>query len=272
MIPDIQPFFLSSAAGRIFCVYFPPQGREAGRSVLFFPPFAEELNKSRRMIALQARSLARRGVGVLIPDLYGTGDSEGDFGDARWHIWRQDLAAAGTWLQARSDGEVVYWGQRLGTLLAMAAIAGDGPPPAKTVLWQPIAKGASYLTQFLRLRLAADMMRGGETLTSDDVRRELQSGMTVEIAGYNLHPELAAAIDSLDLAASPSPHAPVAWMEVVAAPDRPIAQVSRRIIEQWRGAGAMVETVAVAGDAFWSTPEITQVPALIEATVQQVLR
>lgn len=269
MTPDIQPFFLPSAAGRLFCVYFPPQGSDRGRDVLFFPPFAEELNKSRRMIALQARALARSGIGVLIPDLYGSGDSEGDFGDARWDIWRQDMATAEAWLRARGQREVVYWGQRLGALLALST--GGRDAPVKIVLWQPVAKGATYLTQFLRLRLAADMMRGGETITTDDIRRDLQSGTPVEIAGYTLHPELAAAIDGLDLGALPLPGVPVAWLEIVAAPERPIVHVSRQIVERWRGGGVHVDPVAVAGEPFWSTPEITQVPPLIEATLRQVL-
>jgi exosortase A-associated hydrolase 2 len=271
MTLDIQPFFLPSAAGRIFCVYFPPQGGiDSGRDVLFFPPFAEELNKSRRMIALQARTLARRGIGVLVPDLYGTGDSDGDFGDARWELWRQDMAAACGWLRSRGSREIVFWGQRMGALLAAAA-AGE-EKPVKIVLWQPVVRGALYLTQFLRLRLAADMMTGGESSTTDDLRRDLKAGSPVEIAGYRLHPELAAAIDTLDLGdLTLPPDTPVAWLELVAAPERPLAHVSRQLVERWRGGGRAVEAIAVCGEPFWSTPEITEVPELIEVTVQQVL-
>jgi alpha/beta superfamily hydrolase len=75
------PFFLDGPAGNLFCLHFPrstPGG--ARRCALVLPPFAEELNKSRRMGALAARALQRAGHDVLLIDLYGTGDSAGDFG------------------------------------------------------------------------------------------------------------------------------------------------------------------------------------------------
>jgi len=57
------------------------QGAALG-SVLYGHPFAEEMNKSRRMAGLQARALARAGYDVLQIDLRGCGGSSGDFGDA----------------------------------------------------------------------------------------------------------------------------------------------------------------------------------------------
>src|SRR3546814_1526626 len=63
-----------------------------------------EMNRSRRMAALQARALAALGIDVLLLDLFGTGDSAGDFRDARWEIWREDAMAAVAWLGARCGG------------------------------------------------------------------------------------------------------------------------------------------------------------------------
>jgi len=42
------------------------------------------MNKSRRMVALQARALAGRGFAVLQMDALGCGDSAGDMQDATW--------------------------------------------------------------------------------------------------------------------------------------------------------------------------------------------
>jgi alpha/beta superfamily hydrolase len=42
---------------------------------------AEELNKSRHVAAAQARAFAAAGYSVLQIDLYGCGDSSGDFGE-----------------------------------------------------------------------------------------------------------------------------------------------------------------------------------------------
>ena len=79
-----HPFFLSGPAGRFFAIYHPPRAeRDASEDVIFIPPFAEEQNRSRRTATLQAELLAEIGVGTLLIDLFGCGDSAGDFSDAR---------------------------------------------------------------------------------------------------------------------------------------------------------------------------------------------
>ena len=80
MVPDGRcagiPVFIDSAAGRVFAIYHrPAEGGSNGPAMLYLPPFAEEMNRSRRMAALQARALAAAGYGVLLLDPYGTGDS-----------------------------------------------------------------------------------------------------------------------------------------------------------------------------------------------------
>ena len=66
---------------------------------MYFPPFAEELNKSRRMVSMQARQFCHTAYAVLIVDLFGTGDSEGNFGDTDWEILQNDMCVALRWLQ-----------------------------------------------------------------------------------------------------------------------------------------------------------------------------
>ena len=51
------------------------------------------------MVSLQAKQFCHKGYAVLIVDLFGTGDSEGDFGDANWEIWQNDMCVALRWLQ-----------------------------------------------------------------------------------------------------------------------------------------------------------------------------
>ena len=77
-----EPFFLDRASGSLFAIHHRAGAAPCG-TVLFIPPFAEEMNRARRMVALQARDLAAAGWDVLQLDLFGTGDSQGDFGDAR---------------------------------------------------------------------------------------------------------------------------------------------------------------------------------------------
>ena len=89
-----EAFFLSVDGGRLgqrFCLFHPAQGGVPKGCVLNIHPFAEEMNKSRRMAALQARALAKAGYAVLQIDLFGCGDSSGDFGDASWQDWVGDV-------------------------------------------------------------------------------------------------------------------------------------------------------------------------------------
>jgi len=54
-----ETFLLPVGTGFRFCLlHRPPAGTPARAAVVVAPPFAEELNKSRRMIALTARQLA----------------------------------------------------------------------------------------------------------------------------------------------------------------------------------------------------------------------
>ncbi len=235
--------------------------------VLYAPPFAEELNKSRRMVALQARRLAAAGFGVLIPDLYGTGDSAGDFGDARWEIWREDLARCAAWLRQRGHESLILWGLRLGGLLA-AELAGE-VAATRLLLWQPVAAGQRFLHQFLRLRLTADRLKGGsETLSR--LQEALAAGQSLEIAGYELHPELAAALDRVRLT-PPPPGVPVDWFELTRAASGSFAPASQRIVDEWRSAGVAVHARTVVGESFWATQEIAEAPALLDATLTALL-
>ena len=76
-----------------------PRGR-----LLYLHPFAEEMNKSRRMAALACRALAAAGFAVLQIDLRGCGDSSADFGDASWADWQADVRVGMAELDRRAPG------------------------------------------------------------------------------------------------------------------------------------------------------------------------
>jgi len=260
------PFFLDNAPGQRFCLYHPPAGACRG-AVLYVHPFGEEMNKTRRMAALQARALAALGYGVLQIDLHGCGDSSGDFGEARWEHWQRDVALGADWLQRELGRPVSLWGLRLGALLALEHARGAAAGAIeRIVLWQPVSAGAQYLTQFLRLRVASEMMGDTKSGGTDALRAALRAGESLEIAGYELAPELADAIEARNAAALAVSACPVHWLEVVAAPDRPLSPVSVRVLDAWRQAGTEVHDQTVVGQSFWATQEITECAALIDAT------
>jgi exosortase A-associated hydrolase 2 len=265
--PGAEAFFLDVAGEQRFCLFHPPAGACRG-AVLYVHPFAEEMNKTRRMAALQARALAAIGYGVLQIDLHGCGDSGGDFGDARWDSWKNDLAYAHRWLRERLERPVTLWGLRLGALLATDYAAGAAEPPAALVLWQPVLNGKTFVTQFLRLRVASDMLGEGKEGGSGTqaLRASLQAGETLEIAGYGLAPELAGAIDALDMATFAPPAVPVHWFEAVPAAERPLPPGAARVADAWRNAGANLRVHVVPCPPFWAAQEITESPALLAAT------
>lgn len=263
-----EPLFLTGAAGQLFGLYFPPQGGERGGwGVAYVPPFAEEMNQSRRMVTLQARKLAAAGIGVLLLDLYGTGDSAGEFSEARWDTWLADVAVALDFLEGRGLRPAL-WGLRLGGLLAAQAAAKQPARVRRVVLWQPVLNGETYLTQFLRLRVAAAMSEAEPKETTSGLREKLIEDGLLEVAGYDLSSELALAIDAATLSAqAPASDCDVTWFELASRPDASVSPGARRVVDGWREAGAKARLSTVVGERFWSIQEPAMVPALWDATL-----
>ena len=285
------PFFMPAQDGQRLCIFHaPPTGVTLRSALLYVHPFAEELNRSRRMVATQARALAAAGVAVLLIDLYGCGDSSGDFADARWEIWKEDLALAHAWLADATGMTVGLWGLRLGALLALDYARQAARPVARFVLWQPVIHGEAGMTQFLRLRLAGAMLAGelaepGERNAGDNtgktgsgpggagaggtraLRALMLAGQSLEVAGYELAPALVLAIDAVDAAAPGPSGCDVTWLDVVSDATRPPSPASQRVAARWTREGVRVQLHGVPGVAFWSTQEITECPALLTATL-----
>lgn len=256
---------MTAPIGQRLCLYHPPAGGRARGAVVYVHPWAEEMNKSRRMAALQSRALADAGYAVLQIDLHGCGDSSGDFGDATWAGWVDDVCLAAKWLQVRHEAPLWIWGLRAGCLLAVEAVrAIDGP--SCLLFWQPVTSGKAVLQQFLRLKAASDLASGDAKSMMAEVRRQLNSGETVEIAGYSLAPALAAGLERATLAAAPGV-ARVEWIEVATRAEATPLPASVPISEAWQRAGVCVRTSVVTGPAFWQTTEIEDAPALFAATV-----
>ncbi len=260
-----EAFFLARPPGRLFCVLHRPSAGAPRGTVLYAHPFAEELNKTRRMAALGARALAADGWAVMLVDLTGCGDSAGDFGDATWADWNQDLRAAWDWLAARFDGVRWLWGLRAGCLLA-AVLAGTLAARPRLLLWQPVLSGKQHLAQFLRLRLARERIEGAaDSGGTQALRAELAAGSALEVAGYALAPGLALGQAAAELALEGYDQE-VRWLEVASGDPPEVAPAARARIERWIAGGATIEARAVPGLAFWQTVEVAESPALVDAT------
>ncbi len=260
-----EAFFLTVANGQRLCLYHPRQGKARG-AVLHLHPFAEEMNKARRMAALQSRLLAENGYAVLQIDLHGCGDSSGDFGDATWESWLADAQGALDWLREHCDAPLWLWGLRSGCLLAAAA-ARQLDAPVNFLFWQPVISGKQYLQQFLRLKVAGAMLSGDGRGVMEALKAQLAAGQSVEIAGYALSAGMAAGLENAELS-PPARPGRLHWLEVSARPDATLAPAAQKRIEQWQAAGFTSASAVLPAPTFWQTAEIEEAPALLAATTQ----
>jgi exosortase A-associated hydrolase 2 len=262
-----EAFFLDGQAGRIFCtgVRHPSDPQEGRRpAALICPPFAEEMNKARHVAAALSRVLAQAGYDVLLPDLFGTGDSEGDFGDATLDLWRADIDAAIAHLNSPSSLHLI--GLRAGGLLA--ADAAMRHQARSLVLLHPQTDGRQQLTQFLRLRVAGSLMGDGKKESVSELRQTLADGGSLEIAGYRLSSQLAADLDSLRLIdMPPTSTGSVYWIDLAPQAGRPLMPASQRVIDAWAERGVVTRSKSVVCDQFWATQEIAYCAEIVNETL-----
>ena len=268
----VEAFFLpmpNGQRGQRFCLLHRPVGTSIHGAVVFVHPFAEEMNKSRRMAALQSRALADAGFAVLQIDLLGCGDSSGDFGDAAWQDWVADVVEASLWLRQQYSAPLWLWGLRAGCLLAVEA-ARRIDQPCHFLFWQAPGAGKQLLQHFLRLKMIGDMLDGKSKGVMDGLRQQLASGLDIEIAGYCIASALAAGLEAATLTPPRHPSR-VEWIELAAREDATLSPASERSVTTWRDAGFKVNPKIAVGPAFWQTTEIEDAPALLEATTAMVL-
>jgi exosortase A-associated hydrolase 2 len=266
-----EPFFLKTDYGECFCLFYSPRSGNEGRGTfIYIHPFGDEMNKSRRMAAVQARAFAAVGFSVLQIDLFGCGDSSGEFRDARWDIWKHDLSVAKRWIENRTSSPTSLWGLRLGALLALDFAKSSGDSFDQIILWQPVINGELFLNQFLRLQLAKGMFADagmGKIPGKNMMRNCLANGETLEIAGYELTSSLAAAIDNLKAAELIVTKGAIHWFEIVAEAGRSMVPAGTNVITEWRRKGIDPKVYLVPCVPFWATQEISECPELVSATL-----
>jgi len=239
MACSVSGHFLTGRQGPLFLLR---RGPATGtRCVLVVPPFAEEMNKCRRMVTLLAMQLAQSGIVTVVPDLYGTGDSGGDFVDASWALWQDDLVRTARWCEDAVGPVTGLLGIRLGCALACEdAVLAAMPALSRTVFWQPVLDGSRHLTQFMRVRVAASMANGVKESIAD-LRAELASAGEIEISGYRTSRGLATEIEAVrEPPVLPARLGSVDWFELVREAGQPVSPASARSIQASADAGLRV--------------------------------
>ncbi len=267
----MMPQFVSGPTGQLFITLYPAKNKYLSDEwVIHVPAFAEEMNKSRKMVRDQAVALADKGVTVIVPDLFGCGDSEGEFGQADWEIWKQDIRYLVQWAVDHGARQITLWGLRAGALLALDLYQDVTLSIHRLLLWQPVHNGEQLMTQFLRLRMAAGMMSGAvETVAQ--LRERLYSGETIEVAGYDVSPALVTQLDQVNIKRFTLPAGSnIDWFEVVNQAGKPLLLASRKLIDELNVQGLEIRTATVEGEPFWAAQELVRTPLLIERTLAVV--
>ncbi len=267
--PVISAFFLEASVGQRFCLlHQPPTGQAALGQVIYVHPFAEELNAARRMAALQARAFAQAGFVVLQMDLLGCGDSTGDFADASWDTWLQDLALAQRWMHQHWPGQLWWWGLRAGSLLAAQACRAN-TVPAHLLLWQPVLLGKQHLNQFLRLQMAGDIARGEPSRGTAPLAQLLAQGESVEVAGYRVSGALSQGMAQADMDGLPA-GSQIICLELGSPTDDGggLSPALSGQIQRWQHAGCTGTALLAEGAAFWQMQECPDSDAWVHTSLK----
>jgi len=245
----MEAFYIPSASGNLAVVYHRPEAGEWHvRDLLFVHGFAHEHSIARPILASLWRRLACEGVGVVSVDLPGCGDSAGEFEDATWESWLAAISTAYRWLGDRSSRPIHVGGLRLGAALALESAA--ELEPESILLLQPVIRGVEMMTQFLRMRVAFSGLRGEvlEKETTQKLRTRIAAGEKLEVGGYLLSPELAIAIDGIELCAQTPPTRPaIHWIET----GKDISPATRETEEVWKAYGNHVSLALVDVKPYW---------------------
>lgn len=182
------PFFFLNDNYRLFGVLHKPEISDPVGGFVFCHPFAEEKLWTHRVLVSFARELAKLGYAVLRFDYMGHGDSDGDFEDSTVDTRLADINCAIDRLKTEvpSVGTAGLLGLRFGATLA-AHVAEQRSDLEKLVLWEPVIDGERYMQEVLRTNLTTQLaVYGKVTVKREDLVNQMQSGMTVNIDGYEL--------------------------------------------------------------------------------------
>lgn len=100
------------------------------------------------------------------------------------------------------------------------------------------------------------------------MRQQLaKSGANLEVAGYEIHPELAAAIDNARLGDyAPPPTTPLAWLESATGDKLDPSPASQNVLAGWEATGCKATHLPFVGPAFWQVHERVLAPSIVEQT------
>lgn len=152
----MTPLFFGERSRRLFGVYTPAHAKGGKpRGVVMCQPWGTEYLRAHRSVCQLSRLLAESGVHVLRFDYFGTGDSAGDMADGDLKGWQADVETAIDELKDTAGLQRVgLVGLRLGAVLAARVAPVRRKDVDAVVLWDPVAKGSTHMTELQQLNEA----------------------------------------------------------------------------------------------------------------------
>jgi len=265
------PFFNTVSGRRIFSLLHSSLSDVVEKKALLVcPPFADEMNKSRHILTQLSSQLNQKHCDVLLVDLYGTGDSEGELIDATWEKWCEDIINGMHWLKAEGYQSISLLGVRLGALLVADVLSREGDLIDNVILWQPVSNGELAMKQFLRLRTASQMMEeGSANKSAKELLEALNRDGSIEVAGYDLSFVLFDRVRSLKLKSfvDALKKKKCWWLDVVAERGGEPTPASKRVCKELQEGGVSIKLFTAEGEPFWSTIELGYADELVSKTV-----
>ena len=145
----MNPHYFGKSEHPLFGVYHPARkSANSSKAVLLCPPIAHEHIRTHWSLRLLSQRLSREGFHSMRFDYTGIGDSSNWMGGVgSIDQWLDDVCLAAEDLMAESGCQrLSIVGLRMGAALATLA-AQRGLPIDHLVLWDPVVKGADYLSQ-----------------------------------------------------------------------------------------------------------------------------
>ncbi len=232
MVEHLEVRYVDGSKGRLFCLLahrqdcghslvrgnesadFNVTGEDASNKtrfhlVLFVQPFGEEINLCRRFFSLVRAQLTQAGMVSVLPDMYGTGDSEGSFDDADWDLWQDDLnKVLQHFTVTRTNDQrpirISIVAIRAGCLFAAELIQSLNKHPesfklGNLVFIHPEHSGRNTVDRLFRARIMAQRLAGDSSERLQDLWAQIDRGIDVHACGSTLPSRLCRSLSKQSL-------------------------------------------------------------------------
>jgi len=184
----MEKAFFTDKSPRLFGMLFCPEsGLKKSRGYVLIHPFAEEKKSAHRTMVELSRRLCQDGFPVLMFDLRGCGDSEGDFGEARLDEWFTDITTVVHFLKLNTGiHQLGIIGLRFSAYLS--ALYAASHPDVDEFIWiEPVIQPVDYLRKMLRHKLMKELCTDGVVNSNrDDLLKSLNNNTSIDFDGYEI--------------------------------------------------------------------------------------